>query len=184
MAILSCSVVALVSLPGCVAPGSSIGHLSVRGSLQSATGEPLANREVELILPAAYGLGGLDVVLNDPEDFGHQDRSFTVTTDSAGEFSRDLGDHVYHAALWILPPLGAFPRHPPPPFLLVRVPSFPGEYYAVQTHDGKFKVFGIGGTELRLREAALSELSATSESGTTNDQRWTVGVIDLWFRAH
>ncbi len=78
------STVLFALLPGCVMPGSSIGHLSIRGSLQSSTGQPLPDREVQFLLPAEYGLGGLDLVFQKPEDFGHQDYSFTVTTNAEG----------------------------------------------------------------------------------------------------
>lgn len=177
--VLICLLVAL--LPGCVAPGSSIGHVSIRGSLVSSTGEPLPNREVQFIIPAEYGLGGLDLVLNKPEDFGHQRRSFSVTTNSNGEFSHDLGEQIYHVSVWLLPPLGSLPRHPPAPFFYVRVPSFPGEYYAVQTHDGQFKALTVDGAELPLAQSHLSGLTASSEVGSTNGKRWTVGVMNLRF---
>ena len=66
---------------------------------------------------------------------------------------------------------------------LVRVPSIPDEYYAIQTGDGAFKVFSMDGTELALGHARLSQASASTESGSTGSQPWTVGVIDLWFKA-
>jgi hypothetical protein len=168
---------------GCVAPGSSMGEVSVRGSLRSASGQRLPDREIQFILPAAYGLGGLDLVLNRPEDFGHQDQSFSTMTDANGEFSYELGTHIYHVGCWLLPPIGCFPKAPPPPFLLVRVPSIPGEYYAVQTQDGKFKVFALGGQELSLSEAQLAKLKADSESSSEEGTRSTVGTIDLRFRS-
>ena len=179
VAIVSC--LCAVLLLGCIFPGSSSGRVSIRGSLELSTGEPLPDREVRFVLPAAYGLGGLDLVLGAPEDFGHQDHTFSVTTDQEGEFSLDLGDLIYHVNVWLLPPLGGFPRHPPAPFLIVHVPSFPGEYYAVQTHDGQFRVLIAGGTELPLAEAHLSELSASSESDSADGKPWTVGIIDLRF---
>jgi hypothetical protein len=174
--------VLVVSASGCIAPGSANGYVSVRGALQSASGAPLADREVQLILPREYGLGGLDLVLGDAEDFGHEDRKFTVVTDANGEFAYDLGRHIYHITFWLLPPLGGFPRHPPPPALFVRVPSFPGEYYAVHTGDGRFQVRGTGGAELPAPEAKLAELVATSQSGVTGDARWTIGIVRLRFR--
>ncbi len=182
MVMFICLSVAL--LTGCVIPGSNTGHVSIRGSLALATGEPLPHREIQFLLPAAYGLGGLDLVLLEPEDFGQQDHSFRVTTNSKGKFDYHLGDRVYHVDFWLLPPLGAVPRYPPAPFLLVRVPSFPGEYYAVQTYNGQFKTFAEGGAELPLSQSHLSELSASSESGRRGDgMHWTVGVIDLRFAA-
>jgi hypothetical protein len=168
--------------PGCVAFGSSSGHLSVRGTLTSDQGQPLANEVLELLLPAAYGLGGLDLAMNRPEDFGHHDQDFTTTTGPNGEFAFDLGMHVYHINFWLIPPLGGFPRHPPAPFVLVRIFNMPGEYYAVQTRDGKFKVFTDDGEELTLNQARLSSLEASSESGSGEDGPWTAGVIDFQVR--
>jgi hypothetical protein len=165
--------------PACVAPGTSSGHLSIRGTLTSDRGQPLANEELQLLLPAAYGLGGFDLVIHKPEDFGHHDQAFTTTTAPNGEFFFDLGMRIYHMNFWLIPPLGGFPRHPPAPFVLVRVSSIPGEYYAVQTQDGKFKVFTDHGDELALDEARLSGLEAGQESGSGENGRWTAGVIDL-----
>ena len=167
------------TLSGCIAPGSAMGHLSIRGSLASVDGKPLANRELQLLLPAAYGLGGLDLVLTKPEDFGHQDHVFILRTGPDGKFSHDLGDRIYHMDFWLIPPLGGFPRHPPAPFFLVRAQDAPGEYYAVQTQDGQFKVYTDNGAEIAVSEATLSSLSARKESGKTDERRWTVGIIDL-----
>jgi hypothetical protein len=166
-------------LPGCVAPGSSSGHLSVRGTLTSDQGQPLADQELQLLLPAAYGLGGLDRVMHEPEEFGQHDQTFKTITEPNGEFFFDLGARVYHRNVWLIPPLGGFPRYPPAPFVLVRVSSMPGEYYAVQTRDGKFKVFTDYGDELTLDQARLSGLEASKESGSSESGRWTAGVIDL-----
>jgi hypothetical protein len=55
----------------------------------------------------------------------------------------------------------------------------PGEYYAVQTQDGKFKVFTDDGDELTLDRARLSNLEASNESGSDENGRWTAGVIHL-----
>jgi hypothetical protein len=165
--------------PACVAPGSSSGHLSVRGTLTSDRGRPLAKEELQILLPAAYGLGGLDLVMDKPEDFGHRDQVFTTTTGSNGEFFYDLGTRIYHVNFWLIPPLGGLPRHPPAPFVLVRITNMPDEYYAVQTHDGKFKVFTDNGDELALDRAGLSSLEASNEAGSDENGRWTTGVIHL-----
>lgn len=164
---------------GCVAPGSAIGHVSLRGSLESHSGEGLADRKIQFILPATYGLGGLDLVLHKPEDFGHHDHYFGTVTDANGQFSYDLGMHVYHADCWILPPVGCFPKAPPPPLVLMRVPSFPDEHYAIDTRKGQFKVFTVTRHERPLAEAALAELKAHAESLSKDGVRSTVGIINL-----
>lgn len=172
----------LACLAGCAFPGSAVGRVSIRGSLTSDTGQPLRDREVQFILPAEYGMGGLDLVFSEPEEMGHEDHHFSVTTDARGEFSYDLGYHVYHIVIWILPPLGLFSSHPPPPpspFVVVRAPGLSGEYYTVDTNNGEYRVFSAEGSELSLEQARLSGLSTSSESGVDDDGVWTVGIIDL-----
>lgn len=170
-------------LTGCVAPGSARGHVFLRGSLELDDGQPLPDRQVNIMVPAEYGLGGFDLRFGGkPEDFGRQDEKFSVVTDESGKFALDLGDRHYHVSVWFLPPLGAFPRNPPRPFLLLRIPSFPGERYAVLTGNGQFKIFGKGEEEIPLSQAHLSALSARSESGKTDGKRGTVGIVNLRFR--
>jgi hypothetical protein len=100
----------VVAVTGCVFPGSSSGRIAVRGLLLDEAKQPLADREVQVILPAAYGLGAVDLVLNEPADFGKQDHVVTAVTDAKGEFFLDLGVHVYHRNVWLLPPLGTAGR--------------------------------------------------------------------------
>lgn len=166
---------------GCVAPGSAIGSLDVRVSLTNEEGLPLAGERVDFTLPAAYGLGGLDMILNEPEDFGHSDRAFSVTTDVNGEASYSLGEIIYHISFWMLPPLGAKPDRPPPPFLFIRVQSQPNEYYAVQSGDGQFWIYGVDGVTLALEEASLSGLEAYNTPNLSKDVRGTIGVFKLVF---
>ena len=170
---------ALLVLNGCAAPGSAIGSLKIQGSLVSDSDNPIPNEEIEFMLPAAYGLGGLDLVMNSPEDFGHTDHRFKVTTDQDGNFEADLGERVYHMTFWLLPPLGGFPKRPPAPFLFVRFSENDTEYYAVQTHDGRFKIYNYSGKELPLSESELGGLSAFNIEGSHPEYRETVGVIKL-----
>lgn len=162
---------------GCVAPGSSIGSVSIRGTL-SAEGEPLAGAAGAILLPASYGLGGPDLVMNKPEDFGRKDDQFPFMTDSDGHFQLNLGKRIYHVSCWLLPPVGCYPKRAPPPLVLVRVDAAPEEYYAVQTHDGQFRVYDKAGRALPLKQARLRQLSAQSEPGDS-ETRETIGVIGI-----
>lgn len=168
-------------LTGCVAPGSKIGHLAVRGSLASNDGTPFNGEAIEFILPAAYGLGGLDPYFGKPEDYGHQDRRFSTTTDEHGEFAHDLGENIYHATMWFIPPLGMLPRRPPALFLLVGVPRCGGEYYAVQTWDGQYKIFAPDGAEQTPLETKLVRLDAHDEADESRSTG-TVGRLRLRIR--
>lgn len=169
-------------LTGCVAPGSAHGHVSLRGSLESDAGVPLRDREVSIMLPAEYGLGGFDGRFGGkPETFGQRDERFSVVTDENGEFLLDLGDRHYHITYCLLPPLGAFPRNPPPPFFLLRVPSIPGESYWVLAKDDQVRILGEGDKRVPLSLSHLASLSAHSEHEQPDGKRGTVGVVDLRF---
>ena len=165
----------------CLAPGSALGQVSLEGTAEWVGGQPIPDQELEFILPAAYGLGGLDLILNTPEDFGREHFRFSTMTNEHGEFSYDLGNRVYHVTCWLLPPVGCFPRTPPPPYLLVRVPGLDDEYYAINTYDGKFKIYTADGKERTVDSAALAELFAHYETDTGGDRPHTVGVLDLQF---
>ena len=69
-AIIVISSLLVLFLSACVAPGSSMGRIAVSGQLIDPSGQAVADEEVQIVLPATYGLGGLDLVLNEPSDFG------------------------------------------------------------------------------------------------------------------
>lgn len=172
-----------ILIEGCAAPGSASGNLKIIGSLVSDNDIPIANRDIEFILPAAYGFGGFDLVMGSPEDFGHTDHRFMVTTDVNGEFEQDLGGRIYHIACWFLPPVGCYPKGPPAPFLLARFPDIEEEYYAIQSRDGKFKIYSYSGQEIPLSESLVVSISALQQESKTSEAMQTVGVIDFKVRS-
>ncbi|WP_445772774.1 hypothetical protein [Shewanella sp.] len=174
--------ISLLALQGCVAPGSAIGNLKISGSVVSSADKPVANKQIEFMLPAAYGLGGLDLLMNSPEDFGYTDHRFVAKTDENGNFEVNLGERIYHISFWLLPPLGGFPSRPPAPFLFARFPDSESEYYAIQTHDGSFKIYNYSGKEIPLAESLLKEISAINKEGDNTEFRETIGVIKLKLR--
>lgn len=169
-------------LTGCSLPASAHGHLTLRGSVASDAGAPLAGRQVEIVLPGEYGMNSWDLRHGvTPEQLARHDLPFGAVTDDQGEFAIDLGDRRYPAAFFYLPPLGRFPRNPPPPFFFMRVPSFPDERYAVETGAKWFRVFGTGEAEIPLSQAHLAALTASSEPDKAAGKRGTVGVVNLRF---
>lgn len=170
---------AIFLIKGCAAPGSTIGHLKVQGSLVSTENQPLPNRDIEFVLPATYGLGGLDLALNGPVVFGNKNQKFIVTTDVNGKFESDLGSRVFHVNCWLLPPIGCYPWRPPAPFLLARFPDNKNEFYAIQSHDGKFKVYSLSGHEIPLNDSLIDSISASNRAGRGSKNRETIGVIKL-----
>jgi len=143
----------------------------------------MANETIEFILPAEYGLGGLDPYFGKPEDYGHHDRRFSTMTDSNGEFRYNVGRTVYHVTMFLIPPLGALPRRPPAPFLLVRVRRYADEYYAVQTWNGRFKAYTTDAHELPLEQASLVQLEARSIKDEKVNGRATVALLALRYSA-
>lgn len=125
---------ALVVLSGCAAPGSTIGRVGLSGTLAGA--EELIS--IEVTLPRTYGLGGLDLVLNRPEDFGNRDQTVTLPV-KGGTFSYEFPPVVYHVTVWLLPPLGAFPKQPPEPVYQVSFSDAPNEVYLIGIDRGAFR---------------------------------------------
>jgi len=121
-------------LGACAAPGSSIGRIAFSGHVVEAP-EKLA---LEITLPKHYGLGGLDLVMNEPEDLGHKDKTINIEV-AGGSFSHEFEPLVYHITFWLLPPLGAFPRHPPAPVYMVRFSNAPEEVYLVGMDSDNFR---------------------------------------------
>lgn len=114
---------ALNLLSGCAAPGSSITRAALSGRIVDAQGHAVAGQQVEVMLPAQYGLAGLDAVWGQPEDYGHQTQRVTLQTDADGKFSCIFSPTTYSISFWIFPPLGTFPRQPPRPFVAMRIAS-------------------------------------------------------------
>ena len=166
-------------IPGCVAPGSSAGMLKIEGSLVTSSNNPLAFQEIELIIPATYGLGDVDLLLNSPEDFGHKDQKIKAVTDSKGSFSLDLGKRVYHVDVWIFPPLGGKPNRPPALLIFARFPNNNSEYYVFNTYNGAYKIFDYSGSELLLSESQLENVSVTNKKGDHPNYGETIAVINL-----
>lgn len=152
------------------------------GQLVDPSGNAIANEEVQLVLPAAYGLGGLDLVFNEPSDFGREDKLFDLVTDSEGRFEQDLGTQVYHMSFWILPPLGGFPRRPPAPFVLLRFPDRGEEIYAIQTWNGQFQVVDPAGVSGDSESAPILVKGATDMKWDSEEFRGTRSEIDLQVR--
>jgi hypothetical protein len=123
-------------LTSCAAPGSAIGRVAFSGIVVS--GGSAAPVSLEATLPKHYGLGGLDLVMNTPEDFGHKDQTVTIEVKD-GAFSFQFPPIVYHVAFWLLPPLGAFPKQPPEPAYFVRFSDTPEEIYLVGLDRGTFR---------------------------------------------
>lgn len=169
-------------LQGCVAPGSSIGSAWVRGTVVSEDEAPIRQQQVYLLLPAAYGLGGLDLVMNEPEDFGHEDEWFSLETDNDGDFEQDLGTRVYHVNCWILPPVGCYPKAPPAPVVLIRLEASPHESYAIHTGSGEYQIFSKSGETIDLKDSRLSGVSVSSRSEDRGQLRSTYSTIRLRVR--
>lgn len=146
----------VVLLTSCAAPGSTIGRVALSGAI--VTGGSAIPVSLEATLPKHYGLGGLDLVMNAPEDFGHKDQKVNIEVKD-GTFSFQFPPVVYHVTVWLLPPLGAFPKQPPEPAYFVRFSDTPEEVYLVGLDRGTFKyqVFSRSSRqELKHEEATWS----------------------------
>jgi hypothetical protein len=116
---------------GCGAPGSAITQPGISGRLVDGHGHGVANKRISLMLPAQYGLAGLDAVWGKPEDYGHRQQEDTVETDSDGRFNCLFPPTTYSIVLLLLPPLGVIPSQPPKPFIGLRTASVAPNSYLI-----------------------------------------------------
>jgi hypothetical protein len=143
---------AAFAFSGCAAPGSAIGHLGFSGTVAGADlRDPLA---IEATLPKDYGLGGADRVLGEPEQYGNNSSTLTAPV-SAGAFTAEFAPVVYHVTFWLVPPLGAFPKRPPPPTYVVSFSNAPHEVYVLGMNADRF-AYRVYDRASR-REKAISE---------------------------
>jgi hypothetical protein len=85
-AVLAVTVVCNV-LIGCVAPGSAIGTLAIRGQLLNPGNGAVPEKQVQLVITPEYGLGGLDQYFAKPEDHRHGEHVLHTTTGHDGVFN-------------------------------------------------------------------------------------------------
>lgn len=154
----------------------------IEGVVKLESGQPLVNREVQIILSADYGLGGMDLAFGEPSDDGHQDEQVSAYTDADGVFSVDLGSRVHHATFWIVPPLGFLFSGPPPPLVLCRLPDFPQEYYAITAGEDDFLVINESEGVIPIEGAKLHSITSSHSVRDGDDLKQSVGFINLVFR--
>lgn len=181
------SMIPLLLLPSllvssCAAPASMICDRIIEGVVQLDTGQPLAYRKVQIMLPADYGLNAIDLAFAEPSDYGDQDEQYFAFTDDDGAFSCDLGARMTHVPFWILPPLGFLFSEPPAPLVICRLSQFSQEHYAVAVGHDDFLVFSEGEGEIPIEKARLKSITS-SHSVLHGDDIWqSVSFIKLVFR--
>ncbi len=137
-----------------------------------------------MVLPAAYGLS----VYENPEDFGHSDRHFSVVTDSEGSFSYSFGVVIYHIGIWLIPPIGAYPRRPPAPVLYIWRTRGPTEYYAVAftKRGGEYRIYDLEtNTELPSSRDGIVSIEGhdvDDKDVDDKDTRGTRAILNLVVR--
>ncbi len=128
-----------ILVPGCAAPGSAVTQVHIRGRMINARGEPVARQAVQLLLPASYGLAGLDARMGKPSRYGHKDQVVMVRTDPDGRIEHAFAETTYSIAFWLLPPLGPCPKKPPKPWVLLRTDRQTDDYWVLRMTDSGFE---------------------------------------------
>ena len=167
----------LWTLTGCAAPGSKIGRVGFSATVERVP-TPVKTR-IEITLPKDYGLGGFDRVFPGPEAFGHRDQ--TASAELSGEPVKiDFPPLVYHITFWLLPPLGAFPRHPPPPMYWVSFSDAPEEIYLLGMNRGQldYRVYNRGTRQECPKGDAAWQITRAEYKpvGTGENETWHLVV--------
>lgn len=167
-------------LVSCVAPGTGHGHL---GLTVNVTGDRDPPEQIKAILPASYGLSGLDKAFGSTEDYG-QERTIRKTAFIDTQARIKFPRVNYHTTVFIFPPLGADPAHPPPPYFRIRFSNAKDEVYLVRLRDKEtFYRVREEGTDRKIskRDATwtvknVSYDSAPLETETEPDERWYLSL--------
>jgi hypothetical protein len=121
---------------GCAAPGSRLGRIAISGTVVGRdSGSPLS---LEVTVPEDYGFSRLDLMLSEAGDGQRSSQPVTVEVVN-GDFSHEFPPFVYHTTFFILPPIGPYPRHPPPPTFRLAFSDAPNEIYIVGYDKGAFR---------------------------------------------
>jgi hypothetical protein len=181
----------LLVTTSCAAPGSSLTRVRVKGRVTTLDGAAAQNERIGLRLPAGYGLAGLDARWGEPAMYGHVDQDTVVTTDANGQFEVLFRPVTYSIMFFFLPPLGARPRYPPAPHLVVgfvdRLPNMGylmaftgGEfgYRVINFSAGEYETEILGGDEGPVWAVLQKEDFPTEWQPDVEMRGWTV-VLEL-----
>ena len=159
--------------------GSSlVNDVVVRGRVVTDDGRPLAHEELELIVPATYGLSVSE--RGNPSRFGHETRPDRLIADSDGEFVHSFGSLVYHQDIFF----GIrIPNRPPALVFFMRVPRVSPEYYYVDARQGRYRVFSEDGVERLEARAPLVSLTVREDLGGNKPQDWIAATVELRYES-
>ena len=111
--------VGLLFLSGCVAPGSGLGRYKVKVKVQGPDGKGIKGKKVKMLIPEGQGLSAIEKMMGPL--FPHEkEQKGLYATDNNGEFVHEF-DQVFHASVFLIPPIGAFPKKAPPVNLILKV---------------------------------------------------------------
>lgn len=142
----------------------------------------MLSEPLELILPASYGLNDIDQNHGKPEDYGHSPQRINLSTDALGSFTHSFTPVSYSRALWIIPPLGSFPRKPPAPLFYLRLLNTPEEYYAILVEETQvtYTLYqGILGEPKLKHQTKPAEITATLHKNRRGELRGWIANLTL-----
>jgi len=165
-------------LSGCASGGSAVTQAAISGRIVDAQGHGIVGQQVEVMLPAAYGLAGSEAAWGNPADYDQRTQRTTLQTDADGRFAYIFSPTTYSTRHWIFPPLGTFPRQPPRPFVAMRIASrSPDIIIAGMDHDHfDYRVWDHATGKFRQdTPPRLSGSYTLFESEKAPDGRQTIG---------
>lgn len=120
-----------LSLNACSFPSHKSVELTVAGTYLNENGQPLANKELEILVPAGYGLETEHIEEKELWQNQHLNQKALVFTDLLGTFSATFKPISYPVRYWLIPPKGTQPKRAPYPFFYMRVPDNNQAYYSI-----------------------------------------------------
>lgn len=162
----------LTNLVGCVAPGSKITTFKFSADFYEDTKQDV---KLKVIFPGSYGYSDFDLKFVSQEALSKFDQVFEVSATNGVATTNDFGS-FYHVGVWLFPPIGAFPKEPPPPMFIIEFSNAEGELYLVTLIEDKlrYKVYNVISKKyLSLKESSWYLADATfTEYEEDNNEKW------------
>ncbi|MGE4231978.1 MAG: hypothetical protein AB7F43_01495 [Bacteriovoracia bacterium] len=134
----------------------------MEGQLVDKNNKGISRKKIQIALPPQQGLSVAEATVF--EVLGNEKKSKTVVTDDKGSFVESF-DLVYHASIFIVPPLGPIPKEAPEPFYFLGVDSTCKKTWGIlaRTDNPEVRLFDWDSEEfVKYKESEKPEITVQS----------------------
>lgn len=144
----------LLCCTSCVFAADIGGTVRIDLQLVSVDGSPMTDVEVRLVADGFYGFRG-DGTREDMVKIGNGSEWLHGRTNERGHIGSSA-EVIHGAGLWVVPPLGVWPKFPPAPALRLAVPAVTPHWLRLEPDESRVRLCDGKGRELAGDFAGLA----------------------------